>query len=206
MTSIARFYTLASEGTLEELDIPELRLRQREQPMGSDQTGRGDDRLSRPLDDRPFGRHPASSGNRAHHSQFRRARRWADIPVPGRQGRSRSVRSWRGGPHPRSLRLPRRARRQYLAAADFARLYRGISGSGGDDGTFKVDEIAIENIDGRQPEKPMTDVWDHLMDPDDPARRQERPRCRRGDRPFFGLARRHRSAPTAFRSTCPRTT
>ena len=43
--------------------------------------------------------------------------------------------------------------------------YSGFSGQGPDGVTFKLDEVAIENIDGRQPEKPFTAAWDKIIDP-----------------------------------------
>ena len=43
--------------------------------------------------------------------------------------------------------------------------YSGFSGQGPDGVTFKLDEVAIENIDGRQPEKPFTAAWDKILDP-----------------------------------------
>ena len=43
-----------------------------------------------------------------------------------------------------------------------------MTGRGEDGATFGFDEIAVENVDGRQPEKPFTDMWDRLMDPSVP--------------------------------------
>ena len=40
-----------------------------------------------------------------------------------------------------------------------------MTGRGEDGVTFGLDEIAVENVDGRQPEKPFTEMWDRLMDP-----------------------------------------
>ena len=42
--------------------------------------------------------------------------------------------------------------------------YSGISGSGPDGLSFKLDEIALEKLDGRQLDKPFTDIWDKLLD------------------------------------------
>ena len=45
-------------------------------------------------------------------------------------------------------------------------VYGKMTGSGaGRRAPSSFDEIAIENVDGRQPEEPFTDVWDRLMDP-----------------------------------------
>jgi hypothetical protein len=43
--------------------------------------------------------------------------------------------------------------------------YSGFTGSGPEGVTFGLKEVAIENVDGRQPEKPFTDDFDKLMDP-----------------------------------------
>ncbi len=43
--------------------------------------------------------------------------------------------------------------------------YHGLRGHGGDDVSFRIEEVAIENIEGRQPEKSFTGVWDQIMDP-----------------------------------------
>jgi hypothetical protein len=43
--------------------------------------------------------------------------------------------------------------------------YAGFAGSGPDGSSFQLDEFAIENIEGRQTERPFTDEWDRLMDP-----------------------------------------
>jgi hypothetical protein len=40
-----------------------------------------------------------------------------------------------------------------------------MTGRGPDGATFGIDEIAVENVDGRQPERPFTEMWDRLMDP-----------------------------------------
>ncbi len=47
--------------------------------------------------------------------------------------------------------------------------YHGITGKGADAATFRVDEVAVENVDGRQPEKPFSAAWDEIMDPNVPS-------------------------------------
>ena len=47
--------------------------------------------------------------------------------------------------------------------------YHGLSGSGADGATFRVNEIAVEGVDGRQPEKPFTAAWDQIIDPSIPS-------------------------------------
>ena len=47
--------------------------------------------------------------------------------------------------------------------------YHGLTGKSADGATFRVDEVAIENVDGRQPEKPFSAAWDEIMDPGVPA-------------------------------------
>jgi hypothetical protein len=46
--------------------------------------------------------------------------------------------------------------------------YGKMTGRGEDGVTFGLDEIAVENVDGRQPEQPFTEMWDRLMDPSVP--------------------------------------
>lgn len=43
--------------------------------------------------------------------------------------------------------------------------YSGLSASGPDGAAFRLDNVAIENVDGRQPDQPMTDAWDKILDP-----------------------------------------
>lgn len=43
--------------------------------------------------------------------------------------------------------------------------YSGLSASGADGATFRLDTVAIENVDGRQPDQPMTEAWDKILDP-----------------------------------------
>jgi hypothetical protein len=44
-------------------------------------------------------------------------------------------------------------------------VYSGFSGGGPEGATFRLNEVSIENIDGRQPEEPFTDLWDEMLDP-----------------------------------------
>lgn len=43
--------------------------------------------------------------------------------------------------------------------------YSGISGSGPEKVSFGLEGVVIENVEGRQPEKPFTALWDRLLDP-----------------------------------------
>jgi hypothetical protein len=43
--------------------------------------------------------------------------------------------------------------------------YSGLSGTGPGGATFRLDEFSFEDIEGRQPEKPFTRDWDRLLDP-----------------------------------------
>ncbi len=47
--------------------------------------------------------------------------------------------------------------------------YHGLTGKGDHGGTFHIKEIAVENVDGRQPEEPFSAVWDQVLDPKVPA-------------------------------------
>ena len=42
--------------------------------------------------------------------------------------------------------------------------YSNMTGSGPDGATFKLDTLAMENLDGRQLDQPFTDTWDKLLD------------------------------------------
>jgi hypothetical protein len=43
--------------------------------------------------------------------------------------------------------------------------YSGLTGKGDGNSTFRLDEVTLENLDGRQTEKPMLALWDQILDP-----------------------------------------
>jgi hypothetical protein len=43
--------------------------------------------------------------------------------------------------------------------------YEGLSASWPGGGSFRLDEMVLENIEGRQPDEPFTQAWDLLLDP-----------------------------------------
>jgi len=46
--------------------------------------------------------------------------------------------------------------------------YSGMQATGADGVEVKLDEVAVENVDGRQPDEPFSDAWDQIMDPGTP--------------------------------------
>ncbi len=46
--------------------------------------------------------------------------------------------------------------------------YKGLSAHGPDGTSVRIDEVAVENVDGRQPEEPFTGTFDQIMDPATP--------------------------------------
>jgi hypothetical protein len=42
--------------------------------------------------------------------------------------------------------------------------YSGVSGAGPDGLTLRLDSVALDGLDGRQLDKPFTDIWDQLLD------------------------------------------
>jgi hypothetical protein len=167
MTTFARFYTIASGATLDELNIPEMSVTQRHEPMGADQptelhaayrnlsmTGLANGVLAH----QQLGPMSMSSqGPAGEKFDFGIEKLQADrfdlgalayILDAGQYHDGKGDNIWRP------------------LVSRFA--YSGITASGGHGGMFRANEIAIENIDGRQPEKPFTDTWDRLIDPEVP--------------------------------------
>jgi hypothetical protein len=46
--------------------------------------------------------------------------------------------------------------------------YSGLSATGPDGAAFRLASAAVENVDGRQPDKPFTSLWDRILDPSVP--------------------------------------
>ena len=189
MTSLSRFYSVAAEGTLDELRIPEITRRSaRGGGIGSgtgghvvyrdlSMTGLADGLLKHQQLGPISVRSKEPSGETFEFSIERMEADRLDLaavahifdPEAYEGGRGDNI--WR----PLMSRI----------------VYSQISGNGGDGGTFKVDEIAVENIDGRQPEKPFTAVWDRLIDPEIPEDVEERSGHRGHDFDVLGLASRN---------------
>jgi len=164
---VSRFSTIAAQGTLDELKIPEISLTQRQTPMGGDQpietqaeyrdismTGLADGVLQH----QQLGPMTMSSqGSGDQKFDFAINKIEADRFDLGAIAHILDAAQYRDGSGDNIWRpLVSRA------------VYSGITASGGHGGTFKANELAIENIDGRQPEKPFADVWDRLIDPEVP--------------------------------------
>lgn len=164
MTSLSRFYTLAAEGSVDEVSIPEMSLTQRQTPPGATEptevnvvyrnlsmTEMADGVMRR----QEIGPVSISSTLPADEAfQFTIEKMEADRVDIGALAHIIDATQYRDGRGDNIW-------RPLISRA----LYRNISGSGGDGASFKLGEFAIENIDGRQPDKPFAEVWDRLMDP-----------------------------------------
>jgi hypothetical protein len=162
MTSMSRFYTLAAEGELAEMSVPEISLTQSAQTPDSttqfevEAVYRGlslAEMADGVIRRQEIGPISISSNKVGEEFELEIEKGEADRvdigafahildPTAYRNGRGDNI--WR----PLTSRI----------------VYRGLSGSGEDGTTFKVDEMAIEGVDGRQTEKPFTDVWDRIID------------------------------------------
>lgn len=167
MTSIARFYALSAEGELAELSIPEITVAQRQPVAGQSKAAESlivyRDLLVSNLADGVLEHQEMGpitvSVDQADGDpvEFGFAKVEADrvdlgslahVLDPSEYSDNRGDGIWR----------------PIVSRAS----YQGLSAIGADGSTFAIDEIAIENIDGRQPEKPFAEVWDRLIDPDYP--------------------------------------
>ncbi len=167
MTSISRFYSVAAEGALDELSIPEVSLTQRVQAPGTTAPTEmhavyRDISLTELADGvlghqelGPISVNTKTPGGEAF--EFGIEKIEADRVDIGAFARILDATAYRDG------------RGDNIWRPLFSRvIYSNLSGNGTDGATFKLDEVAIENIDGRQPEKPFTEVWDRLIDPEVP--------------------------------------
>ena len=162
MTSMARFYTLAAEGELAEMSVPEISLTQTEQtadaatPSEVEVVYRGLS-LSQMADGvirrQEIGPISISSNKAGEEFEIEIEKGEADRVDIGAFAHILDPDAYRNG-HGDKIWRPLMSRL----------VYRGLSGSGGDDTTFRVDELAIEGFDGRQTEKPFTEVWDRILD------------------------------------------
>ena len=165
MTSMSRFYSLAAEGSLDEMSVPEVSVTQRKEVSGSEPVEvkvayRGlslKDLSDGVVHHQEIGPISMSSTVPGEEFEIEIEKGVADRldigafahildPTAYRNGRGDNI--WR----PLMSRI----------------VYTGLTGSGGDGTTFKLDEMAIENVDGRQTEKPFADTWDRIMDPSVP--------------------------------------
>ena len=88
-----------------------------------------------------------------------------------------------------------------MSRAAYQRDYRKAAADGG---TFHLDEVAIENIDGRQPEEPFTATWDRIIDPDVPQDAKNDLALEAVTAMARRLPCRHGARSTAFRCEVPK--
>lgn len=167
MSSVARFYGMAAEGALGELHIPEISAVQRQPDLKGNTVEVEISYRDLSLTDLSDGvlRHqevgPVSIASRGPAPQafdFTLEKIEADRIDLGAMAHLLDDTQYRDG-HGDNVWRPLVSRA----------LYRGLTGSGPDNATFRIAEVAVENIDGRQPEKPFTAAWDQIMDPDIPS-------------------------------------
>lgn len=159
MSSLARFYSVAATGELGELVIPELRAaRKAGEGTGESEISYRNITLSG-LNDGVLGLQrvgPISVSSRGDGGEFQLtideiAVEQMDIGVFAHIFDEEQYRDKRGDGLWRPL-----ASRLRIGS---------LSAQGAKDVSLVVDELALENIDGRQPEKPFSREWDALLDP-----------------------------------------
>ena len=167
MSSFSHFYTLAAEASFDEISVPEMSSTQRQTPAGA----------TEPTEVKVVYRNYSiremkngvqtraelgpitvtASGPEPSAFDFEIAKLEADRIDIGAYARIFDVAAYSGG------------RGDGIWRPLMSRFVFGkMTGRGPDGATFGIDEIAVENVDGRQPEKPFTDMWDRLMDPSVP--------------------------------------
>jgi hypothetical protein len=164
MTAIAEVYGAAAEGELAELRIPEATAIQRQRPAGATAT----------VETRVTYRDVITSGLR---NGVLRTQTFGPISISGAGTDGEEVDIGVEAVSAENLDLdavahvfdPDRYRKgrgdgvwRPLASRIVA---SGLSASGPDGADFRLDSYAIENLDGRQPRKPMTALWDRMLDP-----------------------------------------
>jgi len=167
MSSVARFYAVAAAGRLDELRIPEVSAVQRQPDLKGDTvevefsyrdlalTDLSDGVLRR-QDIGPVAITTRTPGSEAFEITLEKIEAdRIDLAATAHLLDETQYRDGRGDNVWRPL----------ISRA----LYRGLKGSGPDNATFRIAEVAVENVDGRQPEKPFSAAWDQIMDPDIPS-------------------------------------
>lgn len=167
MSSISRFYTLAAEGSFDEISVPEMSSTQRQTPPGATEpmevkvvyrNNSATDMANGVLNRQEMGPITVSGGTAAS-PQFELTieKAEADRVDVGAFARIFDASAYRDG------------RGDNIWRPVVSRMvYSKMTGRGEGGATFGLDEIAVENVDGRQPEKPFTEMWDRLMDPSVP--------------------------------------
>ncbi len=164
MRSLARLYAIAVDGTLDELRIPEITLLDRQPTMGEGTTVSYRNLLLTGLSKGVLNHEEVGPVSIAAHVASPQAFDVAidkieidrtDLGAMAHILDETQYRDGRGDDVWRPL-MSRAA-------------YQGIIGKGADGANFHLGGVAIENIDGRQPEEPFTSTWDQIIDPDVPS-------------------------------------
>lgn len=164
MTSIARFYSLAAEGEIEQAAIPEMTIVQRQAGVVDNET----------IETRAVYRNlsfgPLAGG-------IIESQRAGPLSIsgttssgPGFTMEIATVTAERmdvaGMAHILDQTQYRDGKGDGIWRPLLSRAgYGGLTAEGPEGATFSVDEVVVENIDGRQPEEPFTGTWDNLLDP-----------------------------------------
>lgn len=164
MTSIARFYSLAAEGEIEQAAIPEMTIVQRQPGVADGET----------LETRAVYRNlsfgPLAGG-------IIESQRAGPLSIAGTSSSGPGFTMEIGSVIAERMDVAGMAHvldetqyrdgkgdgiwRPLLSRAG----YSGLTGEGPDGATFRIGEVVVENIDGRQPEDPFTKTWDGLINP-----------------------------------------
>jgi hypothetical protein len=163
MTSIAGFYSLAAAGEIGELAIPEVRIVQRQPVPGAQPV---ETRASyRNLSFGPLSGGLIESQSAGPLSVSSKAPDGSDLTMA-----IASVSAERmdvaAMAHILDESRYREGSGDNIWRPLFSRAsYSGLTAEGADGARFQVDSVSIENVDGRQPEEPFTELWDRIMNP-----------------------------------------
>lgn len=166
MTSMARFYTLAAEGELQGLQVPEITVTQQRPTVAGASTPVEVTSQYRNLSIEDFSdgvlRHQ-SFGPISVRSASDEPGKTVDLTIDKIEAERVDIGAFA---HILDSDAYRDGRGDAIWRPLFSRAsYRGFTGTGGD-ATFRLNDVSVENVDGRQPEEPFTAIWDRLLDPD----------------------------------------
>jgi hypothetical protein len=164
MTAIAELYGAAAEGELAELRIPEMTAVQRRKAVGA----------AAPAETQITYRDVVTSGLR---NGVLRSQSFGPISISGVNSEGQAVDIGVEAVSAENLDLDavahifdrdryRDGRGDGVWRPLASRLVAsGLSASGPDGSSFRIDSYGLENLDGRQPRKPITALWDRMLDP-----------------------------------------
>ena len=164
MTALAKIYAAAAEGELAELGIPEVHAVQRQTATGG----------TAPAETRILYREVVSSGLRG---GTLRSQTIGPLSVSGTNAEGEAVEFGIDSVAAENIDLDavahifdpdryRERRGDGVWRPLISRIaYSGISATGPRGADMRLESLALENVDGRQPRKPMTAMWDRMLDP-----------------------------------------